>query len=115
MIALRNVLIIALLALAITVLPGGGNFTTGLLTALSLVFLAAIGFFVARIWTSTEFTRDVMTDRQRYVFYGALGVLALMVAGTDELFASGPGTLLWIAAVGGSIWALVATWREASA
>jgi hypothetical protein len=115
MIVLRNVLIVALLALAITVLPGGGNFTTGLLTGLTLVFLGAIGFFLARIWAQTEMTRDVMSDRQRLAFYAALGALALMIAGLDELFASGAGTLLWIAVVGASIWALVVIWREANA
>jgi hypothetical protein len=111
----RNLLIVALLALAVTVLPGGGNLTTALLTALTLGFIAAIGLLVGRLWRQTEMTRDVMTDRQRLVFYAALGVLAVMIAGLDELFASGAGTVLWIAAVGGSVYALVVTWRAAEA
>lgn len=112
MIALRNVAIIALLALGLTVLPGGGNIATALLTALSLVFLVAIGLLAARVWKESSLTRDVMTDRQRTIVYGSLGALALMIAGLDELLDSGGGTVAFIAIVALAVYLLVTTWRE---
>ena len=114
MIALRNIVVIALLALALTVLPGGGNVATALLTALTLVFLVAIGLLAARAWRESSLTRDVMTDRQRAIVYGSLGALALMIAGFDELLDSGGGTVAWLAIVGISVYLLVTTWRAAA-
>ena len=112
MIALRNVVIIALLALALTVLPGGGNVATAIVTALSLVFLAAIGLLFARIWRESSLTRDVMSDRQRSIVYGSLAALALMIAGLDELLDTGGGTVAWLVIVAVSVYLLVTTWRD---
>ena len=114
LITVRNIAIIALLALAVTVLPGGGNAVEAILTALTLVFLGAIALLAGRIWRETSLTRDVMSDRQRIVFYSSLGALALMIAGLDELFDSGPGTVVWLVIVGASAYLAFATWREAS-
>jgi len=112
--ALRNAAIVALLALGVTVLPGGGNVANGILAALSLIFLGAIALLAVRFWRETSLARDAMTERQRALVYGALGAIALMIAGTDELLGSGPGTIAWIAVLAGSIWLIFNTWREAN-
>ncbi len=109
----RNVAIVALLALVLTVLPAGGNIADGILTALSLLFLGAIALLAVRFWTQNSLSRDAMTDRQRGTIYGSLGAIALMVAGTDELFETGAGTFAWLVIVGVSIWLIVTTWRQA--
>jgi hypothetical protein len=114
LVAARNIAIIALLALALTVIPGGGSVASGLLTALALIFLAAIGLLVARAWERTSMTRDVMSDRQRWIFYGSLGAIALMIAGLDEMLDSGAGTVAWLAIVGVSAYLAITTWRDAS-
>ena len=111
LIAIRNVLIIMLLALILTVAPGGGNFVDALLTALTLTFVAALGLLLIRFWNDSSFTRDTMTDNQRLVFYGAIGALALMVAGIDEMLGSGLGSIVWLAIVIGSGYLLFSTWR----
>ena len=110
----RNIAIIGLLALLLTVLPAGGSLATGVLTALSLIFLGAIALLAVRFWRENSLTRDAMTDRQRALIYGSLGAIALVVAGTDELFDTGTGTVVWILvlAVGG--WLIYNTWREAN-
>jgi hypothetical protein len=110
----RNIAIIALLALIITVAPGSDNFVNAVLAALTLTFLAAMGMLAAQTWKQTSLTRDVMTDRQRMVFYGALGAIALMVAGADEMFSTGGGTVAWLLIVGTSGYLLFTTWRQAS-
>ena len=111
LIAVRNVLIIMLLALIITVAPGGGNFVEALLTALTLIFVAAMGLLLVRVWRETSLTRDTMTDNQRLVFYGSLGALALMIAGIDEMFGSGLGSVVWLTVVVGAGYLLYSTWR----
>lgn len=110
----RNIAIIAVLALLLTVLPAGGNLATGVLTALSLTFLAAIALLGVRFWRDNSLTRDTLSDRQRALIYGALGVIALMVAGTDELLNSGVGTVAWLVLLGTSGWLIFTTWREAN-
>jgi len=114
LIAIRNILIIALLALALTVAPAGDNFLTALLTALSLIFFAAMGLLAGRTWRETSLTRDSMSDQQRYAFYGGLGAIALMIAGLDELFETGIGTVIWIAVVVGSGYLIFTSWRAAN-
>jgi hypothetical protein len=110
---LRNVAIIMLLALGLALLPSGGDVAQGLITALVLVMFGAMAALAVRAWRENALARDAMTDRQRGLIYGALGAIALMVAGADELFASGPGTIVWIAVMVGSVWLIVNTWRDA--
>ena len=110
---LRNVAIIVLLALALTIMPAGGNIVEGILVFLGLVFGAAIAALLIRFWNDTSMQRDTMTDRQRWLIYGSLGAIALMIVGTDELLSSGAGTVAWVAILGLSAWLIFNTWREA--
>jgi hypothetical protein len=109
----RNVAIIALLALVLTVLPAGGNIASAVLVSLSLVFGAAAAVMMIRFWGDTGLQRDTMTDRQRWLIHGSLGAFALMVVGTDELLSTGPGTVAWVAILALSGWLIFNTWREA--
>ena len=86
---LRNVAIIVLVALALTIMPAGGNIVEGILVFLGLVFGAAIAALLIRFWNDTSMQRDTMTDRQRWLIYGSLGAIALMIVGTDELLVVG--------------------------
>lgn len=113
MLAVRNIAIIMLLALGLTVLPAGGNVADGILTALSLIFLGAIALLMVRFWRENSLSRDAMTDRQRGIIYGSLGAIALVVAGTDELLETGAGTVAWLVIVAVSVWLIFTTWREA--
>ena len=111
---LRNAAIVALLALVLTVAPGSDNFVTALYTALTLAFVTAIGLLGAQFWKRNSLTRDLMTERQRVVFYGAIGTIALMIAGMDELLDTGPGVVAWFVLVGLSGYLIYTTWREAN-
>jgi len=110
---LRNVLIIVLLALALTVLPAGGNVAEGILVALSLLFAVAIGGVLVRFWKDTSLQRDTMTERQRWLVYGSVGAIALMIAGADEMLSTGVGTIAWVAILVAAGWLILNTWREA--
>ena len=110
---IRNVAIVAILALGLAVLPAGGNIAEAILSALSLILLAALAMMAVRFWGQSSFTRDAMTDRQRGLIYGGLGAIALIVAGADELFSTGVGTIVWLAVMVASIWLIVQTWRQA--
>ncbi|MDQ3725990.1 MAG: hypothetical protein M3335_08940 [Actinomycetota bacterium] len=103
----RNVAIIMALALLVAFLPGGGNLAEAILTALTMAILAGIAWVLYRFSRENQLTLSTLTDGRRALLYGALGLLALLIAGSDRMFQTGGGTLLWIvlvAAAGGAIW-----------
>jgi hypothetical protein len=111
---LRNIAIIAVLALGVAFIPGGGAAAETVLAALLLGFLAAAGFFAYRLYMENQLTLSTLGDRQRALLYGAIGVIALMIAGTDEMLDTGLGTLAWIGLLALSVLIIVQVWREAT-
>ena len=97
----RNFGIIALVALAITALPGGGPTLDVVLTLITVGFFAAIALLGYRLYREHHFTLDSLEPRQRLVLYAAIGLAFLTFAATQRLFdAGGPGVLGWLALLG---------------
>ena len=111
--AARNVAIIALLALIIAVVPGGGEAATAIVAALSILFMALIGLAGWQLYRQYRLTYVQLTDRQRATFLGAVGAIVLMIAGADELTGTGAGLLVWLLVLGAAIFAIVKVWTEA--
>jgi hypothetical protein len=90
--------VVALVALVLTVLPGGGNALDVVLTALTIVFFAAIALLVARLYRQHRLDIDTLDSNIRLALYGSLAIAVLTFTGTDRLFdAGGVGVLLWFA------------------
>jgi hypothetical protein len=111
--AVRNIAIIAVLALIVAVAPGGDNAARAIVTGLTLVFLALIGFAGWQLYRQYRFTYLQLDDRRRALLLGALGAIVLMIAGADELTETGGGLVVWLAVLGASIFAIVRVWTEA--
>jgi hypothetical protein len=109
----RNVAIIALLALAVFLLPGGGTAAATFGAALFVVLTIGLGIFAARLYMEHRIDLYGLGDRYRALLYGALAVVVLTVAAGPELFATGPGTLAWIALIGAAAYALYLVVRRA--
>lgn len=112
--AARNVAIIMLLALVVAFLPGGGNAAEALITALTMALLAGVAWMVYTLSRENQMTLATLTDSRRAILYGAVAMIALLIAGTDKLFSSGGGTLLWILLLAASIAAIWRVWMEAN-
>lgn len=112
--AARNVAIIMLLALGVAFLPGGGNAVATVETAIVMGFLAGISWMLYTLGRQNQLTLATLSDGRRAIFYGAFGMLALLVAGQDKLWSSGPGTLLWVLLLAASIAAIWRIWTEAN-
>jgi hypothetical protein len=94
----RNLAIVALVALAITVLPGGGPTLDVVLTLITVAFFAAIALLGYRLYREHHFTLDALEPRQRLVLYASVGLAFLTFAATQRMFeAGGLGALGWIA------------------
>ena len=111
--ALRNIAIIAVLALIIAVVPGGGNAARAIVAAISLLFMALIGLAAWQIYRQNRLAYSSLTDGQRAVFLGALGAIVLMIAGYNELTDTGAGLVVWLAVVGAAVFAIVRVAMEA--
>jgi hypothetical protein len=111
---LRNVAIVMLLALVVAFAPAGGNVADAILTAITMGFLAAIAWTVFVMSRQNQLTLATLSDGRRAILYAALGLIALLIAGSDELFSSGGGTLAWILLLGASIAAIWRIWMEAN-
>ena len=94
---LRNIAIIALVALAVAFIPGGSDTAELVLAIISLAFLAAIGFLGYRLYMENKFTLWSMSDRHRALLYGGVAVAFMTLVATDRLLGSGLGTILWFA------------------
>jgi hypothetical protein len=110
----RNVAIIMLLALGVAFVPGGGNVVDAIVTAMVMGMLAGIAWSLYVLSRQHQLTLATLSDGRRAILYGALGLIALLVAGADKLFSTGGGTLLWIVLLGVSVAAIWRVWIEAN-
>lgn len=111
---LRNAAIVMLLALLVAFAPHGGNVADVILTAITMGFLAGIAWTLFVLSRQNQLTLAALSDGRRALLYGALGLIALLIAGSDEMFASGGGTLAWILLLGASVAAIWKVWTEAN-
>ena len=102
------------LALGVAFVPGGGNAANTVLTALTMGFLAGITWLIYTLGRQNQLTLATLSDGRRAVLYGALGLIALLIVGTDELLDTGGGTLAWILLMGAAIAAIWRVWLEAN-
>jgi hypothetical protein len=112
--AARNVAIIMLLALGVAFLPGGGNAVDTVFTAIGMAFLAGITWMLYTLSRQNQLTLATLTDGRRAIFYGAFGMLALLVAWQHKLWSTGLGTLLWLLLLAGAVFAIYRVWTEAN-
>jgi len=111
---LRNAAIVMLLAMLVAFAPAGGNVAEAILTAITMGFLAGIAWTIYVLSRQNQLTLATLSDARRAILYAALGMIALLIAGSDEMFASGGGTLAWIVLLGASVAAIWKVWTEAN-
>jgi hypothetical protein len=105
--------LIALVALGLTVLPGGGSALDVVLTALTIVFFAAIALLVARLYRQYRLDIESLDSNIRLALYGSLAIAVLTFTGTDRLFdAGGAGVLAWFALLAVASYGLFWAWTR---
>ena len=110
----RNVAIILALAAVVDFLPGGGAAADTVMAALTLIFLAAIAWFVYRLYREQQLTLSTLTDAQKAGLFGAVGGIALLVVAYDEFRSWTGGLLLWIALLAACVALILMIWRSAT-
>ena len=112
---LRNIAIVALIALVIAVIPGGGRGIDVVLWILTVAFFGAIAFLGYRLYREHRFTLDSLSTVERSVGYGAVGLAFVNFTATSRLFdLGGGGVLIWLAILGICSYGIFWVWRRQS-
>ena len=106
--AVRNVAIILALAAIVVAVPGGGTGAAVVTQAVSLLFLATLGWFASISYRQHRSTLYGLGERNRVIAYVAVGVLVLVLSATSRMWSSSAGSVAWLLLVGGAVYALVA-------
>jgi hypothetical protein len=103
--------LIALVALALTVLPGGGGALDVTLALISIAFFTAIAVLGYRLYLRFRGDIEGLPEGQRWAFYGAIGLAFVTLCATGRLFdAGGVGAVTWLALLGLCSFALYWVW-----
>jgi TRAP-type C4-dicarboxylate transport system permease small subunit len=105
--------LIALIALGLVLLPGGGEALSVVLTVLTIAFFAAIAMLGYRLYRENSFTLDSLEDRQRFVLYSSIGLAFLTFTATNRLFdQGGVGVLAWLVLLGLASYGVFSVWTH---
>jgi hypothetical protein len=108
----RNVAIVLALALAVLVLPGGGDAADLVAAVLGLVFTGGIAFFVGRLYRENRLGILALGDRYRAILYGSLALSAVTVSASPRLWETGAGTFAWFVLIGVASWGVFVVIRH---
>jgi hypothetical protein len=108
----RNLLIIAAIALAIVLVPGGGTAADLVVAVISLAFLTVMALYAYRLYMENRLTLWSLTSAHRALLYGGFALAFMTIVATTRLWETSLGTLAWmmlLAAAGGSVFYV---WNE---
>lgn len=109
----RNIAIVAAIAAAVWLLPGGGQVAEAFAAALWVVFGAGFGYFGYRVYRERRLSIYSLGQRHRALLYGGLALgFFVAAAGSTMLHHTTLGEkLLWSVMLAASVWALVVVYR----
>jgi hypothetical protein len=108
----RNVAIVALIAAAIYLLPGGGRASHTFLGVVYVGFAVAIGYLGLRLYREHRVALHSLGDAYRGLLYGAIAFAVLAWAARARMWESGLGELLWFVLVGAIVYTFLAVYRH---
>jgi uncharacterized protein involved in cysteine biosynthesis len=112
---LRNFAIVALIALAIALAPGGGTGLTVALWLLTVAFFVSIAFLGYRLFREHRMTIESLSSVERGVAYGSIGLAFVDFTATNRLASlGGIGWLIWLSVLGLCSYGIFWVWRHAS-
>jgi hypothetical protein len=107
----RNIAIVALIAAAVFLLPGGGRAARTFEGALLVGFGLGIVYLGVRLYREHRITLHSLGDRYRTMLYGAIAVGVLVVVARTRMWQTSLGELIWFALVALVVYTLVAVYR----
>ena len=109
---LRNIGVVILLALAVWLLPGGGDGASFVMQVLNAIFIVLIAIGCGLLYRNFRGEIFALGDQWRFALYAAIGIAVVTVAASGRLFDTGAGAVLWFALVGGASYTLYLVWQH---
>jgi hypothetical protein len=109
----RNVLIVAVIAAIVVLVPGGGTGASVVTQAVSLAFLASLAWFASVMYRQHRVALYSLGDGRRAIVYVAVAVAVVTLSGTSKLWSSPGGEVAWLILLGGAIYAVFAVFWAA--
>jgi hypothetical protein len=81
----RNIAIILVIAAAVDVVPGGGQAANTAAQAISLLFIATLGWFAGLMYREHRVSLYSLGDRRRLALYASIGALLLVFSALYRL------------------------------
>lgn len=94
---LRNVVIVLAIAALVVLIPGGGTGARVAIQAVSLIFLASLGWVASVMYRQHRVTLYSLGDGRRAIAYASVAVAVLTLTATSRLWHTGTGTIVWVA------------------
>jgi hypothetical protein len=104
----RNILIIAVIAALIVLVPGGGTGAHVASQAVYLAFLASLGWFASIMYRQHRSEIYSLGDRRRAIVYAALAVAAVTLTATSRLWSTSTGSVAWLVLIGAAVYGVLA-------
>lgn len=101
----RNIVIVLALAAIVDIVPGGGTAADVVVTAVTLIFLAALAWVASVSYREHRNTLYALGDRRRALLYVAIAVIAVTLTATSRLWHSPIGSVAWLVLIAGAIYA----------
>lgn len=108
----RNVAIVALIAAAVFLLPGGGRAASTFEGILLVGFGVGFGYLGLRLYREYRVTRHGLGDRYRATLYGSLAAIAFVAIGQKRMWQTSLGELLWFALAALAVYGLIVVYRR---
>jgi hypothetical protein len=108
----RNVGIIVLVALAVWLVPGGGEGSDLVGKTLNAIFIVVTALIVGILYRQYRAEIFGLGDQWRFALYAAVGIAILTVSITPRMWATGPGALVWCALIATCSYTLYTIWRR---
>jgi hypothetical protein len=107
----RNVAIVAIIAAAIFLIPGGGRAANTFEALLRVGFGVAIVYFAVRLYRERRIALHGLGDRYRGLLYGALALGVVAYIARARMWETGTGEVAWFALIGLVAYALLTVYR----
>ncbi len=109
----RNAAIVVVVALAVWLLPGGGEGADFVAKILHATFIVVAVLIIGTLYRQYRGEIFSLGDQWRFALYAAVGIALLTVSITGRMWDAPPvGPLAWIALVGGSSYTLYVVWQR---
>jgi hypothetical protein len=92
----RNIAIVMAIAALVVLIPGGGTGASFALQAVSVLFLAVVGWLVYFIYRENRLALYSLGGRRRAILYASAGLVVITLSATARLFETTAGKVVWL-------------------